>query len=74
MIRYNAQRNVRKMIFTVFDGGHLRNFCRDVLYRVNIEKAVNVLHDAGKSFKTHAGVDVLLFKRGIVVVSVIVEL
>ena len=74
MVCYNAQRNVRDMIFAVFDAGHLRNAGKNVLYRVNVEKAVNVLHNAGKSFKPHTRVDILLFKRGIVIMSVIVEL
>ena len=41
---------------------------------VNLEHVVNALHYAGETFKTHAGIDVLVFKFGVGAVAHVVEL
>ena len=53
------------------------NLANGVKYSANgvyLKEVVHALHNAGKSFKTHARVDILLIKLGIIAVAVVVEL
>ena len=46
----------------------------DVLYRVNLKHAVNALHNAGETLKTHTGVYVFGGELCVVAVPVVIEL
>ena len=41
---------------------------------INLKEVTNALHYAGKSFKTHTCIDILLCKLGVVALTVVIEL
>ena len=43
-------------------------------HRVNVEYGIHILHNNGKTLKTHTGIDVLICKLGIAALAVAVEL
>ena len=69
-----AKGNILFIVCFVLDAGNFADMLHYVSDRVNLKKIVNVLHYAGKTFKTHSGIDILLFQLGIVAVAVIVKL
>ena len=70
----DAQGNVHLMALAVICAGKLADLVGDVHDCVDVKERVNVLADDGKTFETHAGVDILLLELGVVVVAVVVEL
>ena len=74
VVRDDAKGDVVLLVFVVVDTGDVGNGLHDVLDRVDLEEVVDALHDAGQTLETHAGIDVLVFERRVIVVAVVVEL
>ncbi len=70
----DAQGNILLRVFAVSDTGLAADFLHDILHGIHKEQVINPLHDAGKAFKAHSGVNVWLFKRGIAAFAVTVKL
>ena len=74
VIRDNPQGYVRFFVRFVGDSGFFADCSDDILNGIDLEHVVDALHDAGKSFESHAGIDVFMRKLGIVAVAVVIEL
>ena len=74
MVRDNTKRNVALLVGVILDTRNFSNVLHDILNSVNLKKIVNILRNTGKSFKTHACVDIRMSERRIMVVSVILKL
>lgn len=58
----------------IFNSRNFGDFFHYILNGVNLEKIINTLHNAGKPFKAHTGVYILLLKLCVVTVAVIFKL
>ena len=74
MVGCNAQGNVLLCVGFIFNAGDIADMLHDIFYGINLKEVVNPLHYAGKTLKTHTGVDIFLFKLGIIAVAVVVKL
>ena len=74
MVGDYAERNVFNGVIVIFNAGNFADFFHDVLNGVNLEKVINALHYACKSFKAHTGIDVRVFHAFIVAFAVGIEL
>ena len=74
MVGDNAQRHVHLVRLAVVCARQLADLVGNVHDGVHVEEGVNALTHDRKTLKAHAGVDILLFKLGIVVVAVVVKL
>ena len=74
MVGCNTQGNVLLCVDFIFDAGDVADMPHDIFNRINLKEVVNPLHYASKTFKSHTGVDVFLFKLGIITVAVVVKL
>ena len=65
------------IVLCVLTVGLARNGADGVEYLsdgVHLKEVVHALHNAGKTLKTHTGIDILLHELGVIAVAVIVEL
>ena len=74
MVGCNAQRNVLLCVGFIFNAGDIAYMLHDIFYGINLKEVVNPLHYASKTFKSHTGVYIFLFKLGIIAVAVVVKL
>ena len=74
MVCYYAKRNVAFFVFVIFDACNFNYVLHYIAHCVNLKKVIYALANAGKSFKTHAGVDVRVRKGRVVVVTVVFKL
>ena len=74
MVRNDTDRNVVLGIGSVGLAGNAANGINHLADRIDLKHIVHALHDAGETLKTHTRIDVLLYKLGIVAVSVVVKL
>ena len=70
----DPQRDVALMAFAIVSSGDLTDLVGDIHHRVHVKKGVHILHDTGQPLQTHAGVDVLLLKLGVVALAVVFKL
>ena len=70
----NTQRNVGLGIVAVIYACLFADGRHDITNGVNLEEVVYTLHNAGKTLKSHTGVDIGLCEACIVVVTVVVKL
>ena len=74
MVRDDPKGNVRLFIGFVSDSRLFADCSDDILNGIDLEHVVDALHDAGKPFEPHAGIDVFMRKLGVVAVTVVIEL
>ena len=74
MVCDDAERNVGFVIFLIGDPCNLADVFHNVLHGINLKEIVYLLHNAGKAFQAHTGINVRMFHRSIVAVSVRVKL
>ena len=74
MVGDHAQRNVDLFVFVIFHPGNAHDVFHDILHGIDFKQVVDVLRDARKTFKAHAGVDIGVGKTGVVVVPVVFKL
>ena len=74
MVGYRAYLNIGIRVLTVLLARNFTNLVEYIAYRIDLKHIINILHNAGKTLKTHSGVDVFVLKLGICAVSHIIEL
>ena len=74
MVGDDAQGNILFRVFAVFHIGNTADVLHDILNGIDKEQIVHVLHNAGKTLQSHAGVDIRMFHRRVVALTVAVEL
>ena len=70
----NTQGDITLIALAIFGTGQLRHLVGDVHDSVNLEQAVDALHDTGQTFQTHTGINVLLAQLGIIAVTIVIKL
>ena len=74
MVGDNANGNIVLGVFAVSLVRDLADRVENTANGIDLKHVVHALHDARKTLKTHAGIDVLLDKLGIIALAVVVEL
>ena len=74
MVGDDTQGDVHLMALAVVSTGQLADLMGDVHNGIDIKEGVNALADDCQTLKTHAGIDILLLKLGIVTFAVIIKL
>ena len=74
MVGDDAERHVLRVRLAVVRAGNLAHLVGDVHHGINVEEGVHVLADDRETLETHAGVDILLGKLGVVALAVVIEL
>ena len=74
MVCNNTKRDIVIFVIMILDIGNFRNLFHNILNSINLKKIINALHHAGKTLKSHTGVNIFLCKFCIVTVSVIIKL
>ena len=74
MVSDDAQGYVALFALAVMSAGDLGDLVRDVHYGIDIKQRVYALADDCEALKTHAGINILLRKLGVISVSVVIKL
>ena len=74
MVGNSADRDIGSCILAIFFTRNLTNLIDNITDGINLEHIINILHYAGKAFKAHSGINILMFKLGIGTVTHIIEL
>ena len=74
MVSYNTQRNILFLILVILNACNLGNLFHYILNGINLKKIINTLHNAGKAFKSHSRIYILLSKLCVISVAVIIKL
>ena len=74
MVGYNSYGYVVVIVFAVLFACIFADGIEYASYGIDFKEVINTLHYARKSFKSHTGIYILLFKLGIVAVAVVIEL
>ena len=74
MVRNDTDRDVRVLIFFVFDAGDLADPVAQGLDRVDVKHGIHVLNRHGQTLEPHARVDVFLFQGRVIAFAVIFKL
>ena len=74
MVGDDTERNIHLVALAVGGAGEFGDAVGDIHHGVHIKQAVDILTDHSQTLQTHAGINVLLGKVGVIAVAVVVEL
>ena len=74
MVGDNTKRDIFLFVVVIVHPGDVNDVLHDVTDSIDLEKVINTLHDAGKSFKTHARINVAGLQTAVIAVSVVIKL
>ena len=74
MVGYNAKGDVALFAGVILNTGNINNVLHNIADGIDFKEVIYALHDAGKPFKAHTGIDIAAFEVGVVALSVIVKL
>ena len=74
MIGNHADADIRIGIFLVFHTCHLADLITKCLDCIYIKDRIHVLHNYCQTFQTHTGINILLLKLCIIIVTIIIKL
>ena len=74
MVGNDTERNIFLCVGVILNACKPYDVLHNILNRVNLKDVIDILHYAGKAFKSHACVNVFIFKLCVVSLAVVVEL
>ena len=74
MVRDYAQRNILLFVLAVWNSCNTANMLHDILHRIHQEEVIHSLHNAGQALQPHARINIRMFHRRVVSLSIAVKL
>ena len=74
VVGYNTERNIGFGVLLICDSGNSAYVLHNFLHRIDLEKVIHPLHNAGQAFETHSGINIGMIKRGIISLAVGIKL